>query len=79
MKEGGGGRWRGRSFWNEECRMMNAEFFYHREHEVHAGKLFKNSVFSVRSVVKSFSDQENRLALAETFLVLRGMSSVRFG
>ena len=55
MKEGGGERRKGRSFWNEECRMMNAEFFYHREHGVH-GEFFLNSVLSVCSVVKSFSE-----------------------
>ena len=58
---------------------MNAEFFTTENMEFTEEKLFKNSVFFVCSVVKSFSDQENRLALAETFLVLRGMPSVRFG
>ena len=62
-----------------EGRMMNAEFFTTEITEFTERKSFKNSVFSVRSVVKSFNDQENRLALAETFLVLRGMPSVRFG
>ena len=54
-------------------------FFTTENTELTEEKIFKNSVFSVRSVVKSFSDKENRLALAETFLVLRGMSNVRFG
>jgi hypothetical protein len=34
--------------------MMNAEFFTTENTEFTEGKLFKNSVFSVRSVVKSF-------------------------
>ena len=59
--------------------MMNAEFFTTENTEFTEVEPFKNSVFSVRSVVKSFSDQENRLLLAETFLVLRGKPNVRYG
>ena len=60
---------------NDECGI----FFTTENTEFTEKKSFKNSVLSVCSVVKSFSDQENRLALAETFLVLRGMPNVRFG